>query len=849
MRRIITIILGALMLLTSFIPLVSAQVQQVQTYFIDAVQGMWYAVNTGGQPYRVFYYDAAGNTVYVTAYRWDANQNYIIFQAPCSCRIFLRQESYSLSTLDTKSWFANTPLTFTVNLTTSWFVNYVISQRIPYNLSRTLTYNGTHVVVADTYIFNTSSPVALDYVYSYAPVEAGRAYTASVTVSPSIQISIVAVNVFIKYYLTATTPSYIFSAVFNDFTANRGFYYFPATITVNGTNVILQLSSDRAVFDQSVISATGVINVKVVPAQPTYTNTYSYPKDSSGVITARNGYRISIYDSISELPTKDVIQKSSTFVYYLYTQDIQIVFSPSAAQSVNAIVVPINTLNISQTLKSPVPAVYLSDVSIWAPAWLVNYGSNESFLVFIPPLPPSGSSLRASIVYNYPVRYASPQLEYTYATLENTLSLFAVNGTVSKTFNVPQAVIYEGTIYLGSHLGSTILFRIDPLNTRNLTFQGVEYGWINTSSSQYLVVYVYSPSAYISGSLAIFSALILENVHAMMEYSVTVSNVSLSQWPMTLISYVVTGNIIGSWSYRIPIYISLSELPAHISESGFVFRLELPLQDWIRAGLLSPGLEDLMFTDAASQPLLFYIYDASRGIVYVRYNAPIVTQAIVIYVLLKNPSLWGSGRTFSTLQTFDMINPRDFVDDFGFSVYTTYLSYNALLVVTQRDTSVKFGKTWYDFVWFDSSALYEQHGSLIPYAQNLSSSFTDGDELLIYINRQDYDNVLVYKGSTPLFSFRLSDFNASPSYYVGYRNARAVYAFRMLMYSYSVGQLVGGYPQPQQIQKTTPQIQNVQIDWWTLFMSIFAVIALSLAVKWISEGGSRPAPQKPFNLP
>jgi len=458
MNRAVALIAIAI-LLTLLAPIalftnVEAQIAQVQTYFIDAVQGMWYAVNTNGQSYRVFYYDASGNTVYVTAYLWDANPNYIIFQAPCSCRIFLRQESYSLATLDTKSWFANT-LTFTVsvNIPSPW--NVVKTATIPYSLSRTMTYNGTHVVVNDVYSFNTNSYIYIEHKYTSASVSAGATYTITVSVSPTIAIRLGSPSLYIWYFPSNYGSSV--SGVLRSISGNTVYYYPLASVSISGTNIVFTLSSTQQTLTTSMPDSTyGAIGIYVYPNQATYTNVYTYAKDSSGIITARNGYRIQVYDSISLLPTRDVIQKSSTFVYYLYTQDISIQFKQILTQSVNTIIVPLNTTTISQTLKNPVPAVFLSDVSIWSPAWIVNYGSQESFVVFIPPLLPSNALLRASLVYNYPVRYTAPQLEYTYAVLEDTLSLFSVNGTVSRTFNQPWAVLYEGTIYLGNYLGSTM---------------------------------------------------------------------------------------------------------------------------------------------------------------------------------------------------------------------------------------------------------------------------------------------------------------------------------------------------------------------------------------------------------
>jgi hypothetical protein len=365
-----------------------------------------------------------------------------------------------------------------------------------------------------------------------------------------------------------------------------------------------------------------------------------------------------------------------------------------------------------------------------------------------------------------------------------------------------------------------------------------------------------SPDDQINGSIAIRSVLILYNtVTQFNNYSYNVSTVTLQQWTMDRISYTISGNIVGSWSYRIPIYITVSELPILLTETGFVFRLELPISDWVRSGLLSSGLEDLMIVDSASRPLLFYIYkikDDGKGVIYVRYDSVITSNTLVIYVLLQNKQLWGSGRTFSTLSVFDYVNLNEFVDDFGYNVFYSYLTYNALLVTVTDLTHIKFGKTWYDFVYINRSNLVEQHGSTTFYNTTLPTTFSNDDELLIYINRNDYDNILIFKNAQPFISFKLSDYLSNPAYYVGYKNTKSVYVFRMLLYSYSIGQLVGGYQNPPQVTKTntvTPtQTQTTSIDWWSLFLMIFAVMMISIAVKWMNESGGG-SDRRPIKLP
>jgi len=113
----------ALTLLTAFLAVKPAYPLLENVYYLDAVQGRYYAINTNGASYRVFYLDNIGNTIYITAYKWDANQSYIIFQSPINGRIYLRAETYTLSTLTTASWFkANAPTpvaTVTIKLGTS----------------------------------------------------------------------------------------------------------------------------------------------------------------------------------------------------------------------------------------------------------------------------------------------------------------------------------------------------------------------------------------------------------------------------------------------------------------------------------------------------------------------------------------------------------------------------------------------------------------------------------------------------------------------------------------------------------------------------------------------------------
>jgi len=839
-----SILFLAPLLLSLLAPLASAYVS-TSIYFFNASSGVWYAVNTNGQPYRVYYYDASGNMVYVTAYWWDANPSYIIFQSPINGRIYLRQESYSLSTLSTVSWFSGGPSAFTasVNIPAPW--NTVLTASFSYNKTDTVTFNGNTLNYTAVYSFSSSS-VKLYYEYTSAGVTAGASYTITLSTTPSDFKAKITSASFSVIYWPANYVDVISNAVLNTVSGNTVYYYTVASVVNNATSLSFTLSATQSSVSTTSSSGNkGTMSIYVAPDTSNYTYTRLYMVSPDGYLSG-NGVTIRVFNSLDVLSTSDVLASSSTYVYYLYTQDASITINgPVYGGSI--LVIPLDTVSVAQSVKNPVVAVYDNVLGAWSSAWVINYGAGESFILYIPPYS-SRMSYNISIVYNYPVKYTAPPIEYTYTSGSDMLSFFAVNGTVENSLTYPVSTIFKGEIALGNYIGSTLLLRLDPQNTGDYNITGAYSGYINTGSVSYLVLYVYSPDAMINGTIAVFSALVLRNMYTMMNYNVnTAGSVALRQWPLTMISYVTGGNIVGSWSYRIPIYVTLSELPSYIGESGFVFRFKLPLMDWINAGLLSPSLEDLMFTDASSQPLPFYVLDVSRGIVYVRYNAQIATNTLVIYVLLKNPSLWGSGTSFSNANAvFDAVNPRDIADDFGYNTYATYLSMNALTIIANENTNVKIGKTWYDFVGFNSTKLWEQHGSIVTYNTTVSS-FKSGDEVVVYINRQDFDNVLVYANDKPLFSFKLSDYSSSPAYYVGYQYA-TVYAYRMLMYSYAVGSIVGGYQPPPPVNKVEYTPPQVQFDWFTFFMVMMGLIGLGLVFKWISTPSSG-GEKKPISLP
>jgi hypothetical protein len=649
--------------------------------------------------------------------------------------------------------------------------------------------------------------------------------------------SIVSYSFWSTWVFSGNTYSYPGTLAY--YNSNTGYYtcaQYSAPSVSDATNGVVVFSgSSYTSFATQPSSMTSNATVVVRgSSSATSQGSKTFAKDSNNVIAASNGNKIKVFDSLTQLSTLSLWAASSTYAYYLYTQQITVSF-PSSRDVSKPLIIPLNSTSIASSIKSPNPAVFINDISAWTPAYLINYGAAETYLVVPVPTMANRNSLTLYLVYNYPIQYTVPSIQYRYTT--DIVSAFAISG--SAIVNASYTTI-SGNITLSNYLGSTIVLTLYG-SSNSYTVEKAAY---STLGSNRVIIYVNDTSAVIRANpINIVSVLILYNTVTEQGYSYTASSAALQQWTMDRISYVVSGSIIGSWSYRIPIYITLAELPSLLTETGFVFRIELPVGDWIKAGLLSPALEDLMIVDSASRPCLFYIYKVDRGaaVVYVRYDAAITSNTVVLYILLKNTNLWNTGRTFSTLSTFDGVNPKEFVDDFGYSVYYSYLTYNAILITTSQDTAVKLGKAWYDFVAINSSLVWEQHGSTTYFNKSITT-FGDNNELLIYVSRSDWNDMLVYVNNKPMYSIRLSDFRAEPAYYIGYKNVKFMARFKMLMYSYSLGQLTGGFARPSTaINYPQPQPQPLPSDpWgamWSMFPFLFILIILAVVVRLMGGAG------------
>ena len=132
--------------------------------------------------------------------------------------------------------------------------------------------------------------------------------------------------------------------------------------------------------------------------------------------------------------------------------------------------------------------------------------------------------------------------------------------------------------------------------------------------------------------------------------------------------------------------------------------------------------------------------------------------------------------------------------------------------------------------------MWEQHGSTVFYNQTVEE--WSSNELVVYVSRQNYDDVLIYCGTTPHVALSLNEFNAGPAYYIGYKNVKFAAAYRMLMYSWSLGQIVGGYQTPPKVHKTTPAMMAPPtLDVWSLMPLLFVMVVLALVARFMQTGG------------
>jgi len=809
--RIVAAVLVLASMLFSMVP-ASASIEKL--YYIDAKKGHYYAIETGGTPLRAFYMQD-GRTVYIPTYWWKANHSYVIFKSPCSCRIYLREEpSLELTELDTITFARN--LTnkdfFIINETKtvsvivkhrysgSWIVLFKASATVNashWRLFRILgeSFNGTHYIIKALLISQETSLLNVTKFSFPMPL-----------IIESPKSTFIADWFFVintKNCGTIVTKQYILKPTYK-------FKKIYVLAYVDGSHYKL-LDSDY-VEGTSCQARSHTLVIRVA-AEKVYR--IAFP-----VATLEN-YNFHVV-SLATLPTDNMVIAGSEASYYLFAARVESLNTTLHG----TLVIPINA---SVELRNP--AVYIEKLDMWIPA---EY--RDSLLII--PLPSYINVTSFYIVANYPLQIARQQVDVV--RIERADELLAyIPGRVNAL-----AGIVNGTLKVGAIYGSTIIWH------GNLALSNVyhiEYARMEVNNESYTVLYIDTPYAEINATIE-GDGWIVRGVRPQLDYiKLRIGEFELKEFPVSKIDVIASSaKIVGAWEYRIPVYITLSYLPRSLTDTGYLFRLELPIGDWIRAGLLSPALEDLLIVDSSMQPLPFAIIknDGERAVVYVRYTRPLLSQSIVIYILLKNKQLWGTGNSFASLTaTFDRINPAEGVDDLGWSYDYSYMVYNMWLFI--GNATIAAGPTVFDFVaWSPAEGtIYEQHGNLIT--RNITVNATSGDEVLVLFSN-NFNDALVYVNGKPWYSIPLGEFNnTSPAYYIKWKGEVAVYAGKMIPYSYSLGQISGSMEQPArvEIQQPGPEPQKGGASMWDLFASMMPLLLIAIVIRLIRNP---PAPAYPY---
>ena len=259
-------------------------------YPVNVTQGDYYTFNTGGTCYWVYYYtmeNGKPTRVNVTTYTWDANSNYIIFQAPITGTIYIAREQGSCSgTLDTADWFEPTgqPSAVEMNITFSAVWSDV---------------NNTNASFIGYWGNNASYTSGSYTVGGYATYNYTQISTQFATANSIIDISVAANTTLDNFTLHARTEArnlgLMTGEVLNTLSeALEGLKYSPVnyTVSLSGSNASLSVgvSSTQNEVSTTVKDNNVILLYPQVYEETTYTV-------SSGVLTASNGNTIHVSDT------------------------------------------------------------------------------------------------------------------------------------------------------------------------------------------------------------------------------------------------------------------------------------------------------------------------------------------------------------------------------------------------------------------------------------------------------------------------------------------------------------------------------------------------------------------------
>jgi hypothetical protein len=213
---------------------------------------------------------------------------------------------------------------------------------------------------------------------------------------------------------------------------------------------------------------------------------------------------------------------------------------------------------------------------------------------------------------------------------------------------------------------------------------------------------------------------------------------------------------------------------------------------------------------------------------------------------LCNKVLWGSGNSYQSLSTFDLINPSEpftfkdviwnytTISTFGIYNYFVFKNYDKLL----------FASTPTDGIVLDP-----KNGSITEYHGTYKRTYTITP--IIAVNDISVllkgSKINVYADGTPSTQIDLADFfpqNVSANiWYVGW-SGTSVYVSYSTFYSYSIVNIIGSQSQA---PKTTIQnpyapssapVQMTQIDFWGMMPLLVVILILAIAMRLMKGGVS-----------
>jgi hypothetical protein len=799
--------------------------------YSNAVSGRYYVLQGN---YDVFYLNANGNRYWLTVYKWDANQNYIIFYSPISGTLYFLPSTTTKPILQTLSWFdlPNPPYPkVTINFPSPWNVqvtgNLYSSAQVN---SKTLTFSGGTVtltysmtITAQTYQYEASFQLTTS---EQRYINLGTAYTAPLTYSyfPSSWSRSVAQSAKLKYGANEVQNKWA--------TRFSGTTYYACSLTYNNDVNNPSITTASSENDYLGSSLFDYWKITVTPSgSSSVTQSLNY-QFVNNVLTAPNGYTLENLTGRLESVTLPLTLTSLSFAL----QSTVLNVSLSNATQNGFILLLDTSADLFEDLGAVNPIAYIEEANRFYPIAMYRYLENDT-LIAVPCALNSGV-YTVHIIWKYPFyigAYENITTE-TY-TLDDILNKIPVEGNATIDYTHGKVVI-EGIAsmyYFVNKLiqiNGNITYNENAAEVTSFTVNDVQYYYPKEGN-------VINGTAEINSITEYVLPYLIDAVDVGVEVA---SQLSLRIYSVTTISLAL-GLYRGSWGYRIPIYVSFHETPVTPSVT---LRLTLPLGIYIRQGILSPSFEDLLITDTNGNPLPYFVAywkDIDTAVVYVKYPGQPTSSTLTLYMLIYNRVLWGTGNSYQSLSAFDFINPRGeltFRDPVcNYTTMSTYGVYN--FYVFKNYDEILFASTLTDGIVVNpvQGKVTEYHGS---WKRNINiQPIITVNELTAVLQGS---KVHLYADGTPQTSLDLSEFfpaNVSTSiYYVGW-SGTTVYVGASTFYSYSVGNILGGQQQAPRTTVSGGASASASavptLDFWTLMPIVFILIVLAVVARLMRGGG------------